>query len=157
MFEDKISTILSSLILRHLFPRTLIQIVIQVLQSGENSIYTIKELSVAINASYLALIDAGVPLRASFSATCLVITDSNEIIAEPDEEQISKAKSFHVIAFKIEEAKATSLLLAESNGSFTEEQFFKVLSVATDKCEEKHQSFRSVISEKLQKDYIWRY
>jgi exosome complex component RRP46 len=158
LIQDRISSVLSSIILRHLHPRSLIQLVVQVLEPGEPSFYTCRELATAINSAVVALIDAAVPLQGVVIATSLVITTDGEYVFDPDQDILNSndVKSDHVIGYEMANGHAERLLLCESNGSFTEEQLFEALSKASDQCEGLYKNLRSVIGESVQQKFIWK-
>ena len=58
LLEDKLRSLLQSLIIRYKYPRQLIQIVVQFLVVDEEPEYTCNELNAAINGCYFALIDS---------------------------------------------------------------------------------------------------
>ncbi|ODQ77806.1 hypothetical protein BABINDRAFT_163193 [Babjeviella inositovora NRRL Y-12698] len=160
LLEDKLRSVLSSVIVRHIYPRQLIQIVVQVLQAGESAEYTVRETAAAINASFLALIDANVALHTSFSATCLAAptaqSPKEKFILSPTADELKKALSNHVVAYSIVNGESEKLLLSDSNGSFTEAQLYHVLDVGAAECELIHKKFRQTAKEKIEHDYVWQ-
>lgn len=156
LMEDKLLSLLQNVIARFQNPRQLIQIVIQFLITEPiPNHYTNSQLSAAANACYYALIDANVPLLCSFAAVPIAIY-KNEIIANPAPQVITESESNHVVCYGIHDAKADSLLLVESQGSFTSEQLFKVLDIAQKECESVHQEQRTYLQEKVSQDFIWK-
>lgn len=154
--EDKVRAILSQVIIGHLYPRQLIQITTQILEAGEDVEYTSKELSTIINSSYLALVDANIGLNASFASESFAITDNGDIIASPSKSQLRSSKSSHIVVYAIKNGKSSNLLFSDSIGSFTEDQVYKVLDLASKKIETTHQTFRKTIQTKVERDFVWQ-
>ncbi|CCH42404.1 Polyribonucleotide nucleotidyltransferase [Wickerhamomyces ciferrii] len=155
LLEDKLRAILSQVIIGHLFPRQLIQITSQVLESGEDREYTSKELSAIVNSSYLALIDANIGLSVSFAAQDIAITESGELIAGPTKEQLRSSKSSHVVVYAIENGEPSNILFSDSIGTFTEDEVYRVLAIAKQHTGKVHQKFRKTLQEKVEKDFVW--
>ncbi|KAH3675022.1 hypothetical protein WICMUC_002854 [Wickerhamomyces mucosus] len=156
LLEDKLRQVLTPVIIGILYPRQLIQITIQVLQSGEDKEYTSKELSTIINATYLALIDSNIGLKVSFAAESFAISTDDEIITAPSRSQLKSSKSSHIVSYEISNGKATKLLFSDSIGTFSENQIYQILDLAATKVEETHQIFRKTIQDKIEKDFIWQ-
>ncbi|KAK6203095.1 ribosomal protein S5 domain 2-type protein [Scheffersomyces amazonensis] len=176
VLEDKLRGMLQAVIVRHLYPRQLIQIIVQIQatplskhQGGAYSNhrdeveYSNVELNAAINGCYFALVDAGIALYSSFASTCISITkpheinDNQEYIIQPTLDQLNNSSSHHIICFSIEDKKATKLLLIDSLGEFTEEELFTVISKGVEQTELLHENYqRKYISDKIHNDYIWK-
>lgn len=156
LIEDKVRAILSQVIIGHLYPRQLVQITAQILEAGEDVEYTSKELSAIINSSYLALIDANIGLNASYASEHFAITENGEIIVSPSKSQLRSSKSSHIVVYAIKNGKSSNLLFSDSIGSFTEEQVYKVLELASKKIETIHQTFRKTIQSKVERDFVWQ-
>ncbi|RHZ75784.1 hypothetical protein Glove_209g143 [Diversispora epigaea] len=106
---------LESIIQANLHPRTLIQVVCQVLMD-DGSI-----LATAINATTMALINAGISMRDIAVAVSCVICKDGTILIDPKEQEIEENQSFHTFAFN---KVSLNLLFCESFGVFTEKQYF---------------------------------
>jgi exosome complex component RRP46 len=156
LLEDKLRSVLSQAILGQVYPRQLIQVVAQVLESGEDDSYTCKEVASILNGAYLALIDANVSLKYSFAAESFSIAQDGEIIANPTPLDLKQSKSSHVVCYAIQDAKARDLLFSDSIGTFTEQELYKVLAHAVDSVENHHQHFRKTIQRKIEKDFVWQ-
>lgn len=156
LLENKLRCVLSQTISTTSYPRQLIQIVAQVLESGEDERYTCKEVASIINASYLALIDAAVGLKCSFAAESFAIAQDGEVIANPTPLDLRQSKSSHVVCYSIKEAKVDTLVFSDSIGSFSEKQLYDVLAKARDSVEAHHRHFRSTIHTKISRDFVWR-
>lgn len=75
---------------------------------------------------------AAIPLTSVATATLLAVAngDGDEIIVDPSPVEVSKAKSTHVLGFTVDE----KLLLVESEGSFTVDEWDKVLQTGQRLC-----------------------
>lgn len=167
--EDKLRSILQSIIIRYKYPRQLIQIVVQFLitennindngSNQHNKDFTLTELNAAINCCYFALIDANIALYNSFSSTSISIPldAKEEYYINPDMDNLIDSESHHVVCFSLKDGKATNLMLLESHGKFTEDQLLLVISKASDECESIHNTYqRKYISNKVENDFIWK-
>ncbi|KAJ1645575.1 exosome non-catalytic core subunit rrp46 [Coemansia erecta] len=103
-------------ILGHLHPRTLVQINLQV-KENDGSVD-----AAAINATALALVDAGIPLRAMVAAASCAVRKDGEIVVDPVEEEIKKAMSTHTFAFS-SNSPDDNPVYVDSRGSFTMDQY----------------------------------
>ncbi|KAG7661470.1 RRP46 [[Candida] subhashii] len=155
LLEDKLRSLLQSIIIRYKYPRQLIQIVVQFLIIDEPTEYTCNELSAAINCCYFALIDADIALNSSF-ASVVSCYNSGNLINNPPGDVLATSDSHHVVCFDIVEEKANKVLLLESQGEFTEEELFNFISKSVTVAEELHTLQRKFIKEKIDKDYIWK-
>ncbi|KAJ2725804.1 exosome non-catalytic core subunit rrp46 [Coemansia sp. Benny D115] len=102
-------------ILAHLHPRTLIQINLQVREDDGSAV------SAAINATTMALVDAGVAMRFMVAAaTCAVVR--GELLVDPVAEEIKEATAVHTFAFTKDSADPVYI---DSRGEFTMEEYNK--------------------------------
>lgn len=171
--ESRLLSALKPMILRSNHPRTLIQIVVQVVQSAgseDNAITTPLLLAPALNAAVLALLDAGVPLKSVLTATTVAfLKGSGELIVEPELEDLKNAASKHVLAF----TSAGLLGFVESEGEFEFEDFERVVKAGKNVCSARREGddndtdmdtggqgvgelMRKVVREKVEKDLRWR-
>lgn len=171
VLEDLLRSVLQLVIVRYRYPRQLIQIVVQFLTTDvdrEGSIvvsgdtaasggaFTSNELSAAFNACYFALIDANVALYNSFASVSVAIDNEGQIIESPTLKQLQDSSSHHVVCFDIRDKKAHKILLVESDGSFSEEQLFRVIELASSSCQKIHKTIqRPLIESKVKQDFIW--
>lgn len=154
LLEDKLRSLLQSLIIRYKYPRQLIQIVVQFLVVDEEPEYTCNELNAAINGCYFALIDADLALYLSFASTNVCLNLGN-LIKDPTGDAVATSDSHHVLCFSLEDGKVGKLLLLESAGEFNESQLFDLISKSVLTVEELHKLQRKAIEAKVEKDYIW--
>lgn len=138
LLEDKLRAVLTPIIARHQYPRQLCQITIQILNSGEpEEQFSQRELSTAINASLLALLDAGVALLSLCVSVPLAISKKSRcIIAEPNSQALKDSESVHVLALQISTRgdQVQNILLLDSYGNFSDETIFTILETGEKKC-----------------------
>ncbi|KAG0087371.1 Exosome component 5 [Podila epicladia] len=158
--EQNIRETLEPILLSGLHPRTLIQIVVQTMKD-DGCI-----LSTAFNATILALLDAGIPLKSILgSVTCIIDAQSNEILLDPTTEELAHAKSTHVFVFDNKSSIANNedimdqeellanVLFSDSTGSFSEEEYFECSRVCFKAAQAVHGFIRTAVEKKLQKEY----
>lgn len=143
----------------------------------------ILELSTAINAVSIALVDAGIPLIGIVCAVPIAIIDTKNIsydyqtyqlqkkkknrntiiendstlyIIDPSEDDLNNSTSWHAIAYELKEGQIARLLLCESSGKFTKIQLFKVLEHASTACVQIYENFSKAVSSKLENDFVWK-
>ncbi|KAI5966176.1 RRP46 [Candida pseudojiufengensis] len=155
LLEDKIRSLLQSIIIRFKYPRQLIQIVIQFLIIDENSGFTCNELNSAINCCFFALVDSDLSIFSSF-ASIVVCYNQGNLIFNPPGNVLETCDSHHVLCFNFKNEKVKDLMLLESVGSFTESELFNLISKSVTHVEELHQQQRKIINDKISKDYIWK-
>ncbi|TWU77925.1 exosome non-catalytic core subunit rrp46 [Metarhizium rileyi] len=122
------------------FPRCMIQVTLQVMETPENAYKNTKLLQAQLNliiipalfhAAILGLLTAAIPLKTVATATTLAIpVNSDSLIVDPSAEEAATAKSLHALAFTSDD----ELLLAESSGSFFVEDWNRVLETGQRVC-----------------------
>ncbi|ODV83983.1 hypothetical protein CANARDRAFT_201888 [[Candida] arabinofermentans NRRL YB-2248] len=157
LLETKLNKILKPMINLNLYPRQSIQIVIQVLKSGEFRDYSITELSTIVNCVYISLLNSGISLKSSFLSSCCVILQNNEIKLNPTIDDLKSCKSNHIAVFNLKNAKTDELIYCDSLGSFSDDQFFKVLNYCATDIEHNNEFIRKSIANTIEKDYIWKF
>ncbi|KAL2261592.1 hypothetical protein VTK26DRAFT_3832 [Humicola hyalothermophila] len=140
--ESILQSSLSQIILVKNFPRSLIQVVLQIEDSPENDYVNTKIIQASLNfaimpallqTAVLALLSAAVPMRATATATAVALVrrdGANEEIIDPSPREIETAQSVHVLAFTSHD----ELLLAESEGDFTVKEWDSVYETAKRIC-----------------------
>ncbi|CAJ2501718.1 Uu.00g045710.m01.CDS01 [Anthostomella pinea] len=140
--ESLIQSTLRQIILVNNFPRTLIQVVLQVTVAPENDYANAKVAQANLNlpilpallqTAVLSLLSAALPLRATLASTALAILPEHgdrRIISSPTGRQIEQSQSFHVFAFTSHD----ELILAESEGSFSMKEWDDALAAAQGTC-----------------------
>lgn len=86
-----------------------------------------------VQTAVLALLSAGVPMRATATATAIAIArqdGAQRTIVDPSPREIETARSVHVLAFTSHDG----LLLAESEGDFTVREWDEVYETARAIC-----------------------
>ncbi|AAS50400.2 AAR035Cp [Eremothecium gossypii ATCC 10895] len=153
LLEDKVRATITPVVETFLHPRQLCQITLQVLKSVGQHEHM--ELAVALNAAYLALLDAGVPLRAVLSAVSIAVSTEGELTQNPSPAELQDARSVFTAAFSVADGVNT-LLLLDGNGTFEESTVSKVLELAEKECVRLAGELRHAVKEKLEKDFIWK-
>ncbi|RDW78168.1 hypothetical protein BP5796_06020 [Coleophoma crateriformis] len=129
--ESIIQSTLRQIVLIQNFPRTLIQLTLQITGTPENETTGSKIVQAGSNlailpallqTSNLTLLSASIPLSTTISsvAVALILEDSSRsIIPHPTLLEIQRADSVHVLGF----TSAGGLLIAESEGCFSLEDW----------------------------------
>lgn len=155
LIEERIFSAISPCILRKLHPRTLIQIVVQILESGEKPIYNVNEMAASINAAGVALIDAAIPLQ-GIPVACALAVVENSIVVDPSDYQLQNSQSTHVIAYEFRDDLPHRILLCESTGEFTEEQVMACLDEAVKICTEAYSSLSTAVEQRIERSFAWK-
>jgi len=115
---------LETSIMSELYPRTSIDIFIEVLQSDGGS------RCAGITAASLALADAGIPLR-EIVAACAVGKIEGKIALDPSDIEDKEGEGELPVTFM---PKANAITLIQMDGSFTEDEFNQALDTAISAC-----------------------
>ncbi|CZT08455.1 hypothetical protein WAI453_007239 [Rhynchosporium graminicola] len=183
--ESILQSTLRQIILIHNFPRTLIQITLQITSTPENdtagSKLTLASsnlpiLPTLLQTAVLALLSASLPLSMTLTSTFLALTSdgsSKRIVVNPTLLESEAASSVHVMAF----TSHGDLLVAESEGDFTlreweavhdaaksfccdESQTSGARHVAQDEMDEKNGNMmmfvQSTLEDKVESDLQWK-
>ncbi|KAK0657518.1 hypothetical protein B0T16DRAFT_452966 [Cercophora newfieldiana] len=158
--ETTLQSSLTQLILVKNFPRSLIQIVLQVESAPENDYVNTKLVQASLNfaiipallqTAVLALLSAAVPMRATATSAIVAVVSqdgASELVADPSPREVEAAQSVHVLAFTSQD----ELLLAESEGDFTVKEWDDVYDTAKRICCQsgatKGESIEMVLDEK---------
>ncbi|CAM1507061.1 Fc.00g067020.m01.CDS01 [Cosmosporella sp. VM-42] len=164
------------------YPRCVIQVTLQVAQTPENDYVNAKLFQAQLNlpiipalfhASMLSLLTAAIPLKAIAAATVLAIPEDEgkDIIVDPSAVDADRAKSLHALSFTSQD----ELLFAESEGSFSVDEWTKILELGQRICCQQPQSgvdttmagssiesigmknfIRSVMETKVAADVYWK-
>lgn len=146
LMESVLRTTFEPVILGGMMPRTLIQIVVQVIKD-EGSV-----LSAAVNAITIALLDAGIPMKHMAAAITVMIDQQNELVLDPVTAELEDAKSVHTFSFDNSNTKNPALLLSDSEGLFTEEEYFSSHDLAYEAIEKVHGFLRVAVESKKHKE-----
>ncbi|KAL2072588.1 hypothetical protein VTL71DRAFT_11931 [Oculimacula yallundae] len=140
--ESILQSTLRQIILIHNFPRTLIQITLQITSTPENDSAGSKLIQASSNlpilptllqTALLALLSASIPLSMTLTSTFLALTSndsSRRIVVNPTLLESEAASSVHVMAF----TSHGDLLVAESEGDFTLKDWEAVHDAAKNIC-----------------------
>ncbi|EFX03110.1 exosome complex subunit [Grosmannia clavigera kw1407] len=120
---------LQDIVLVQEFPRCTIQVVLQIQSAPEND-YANTKLNQPGLAAVLALLSASIPMRTIATAAAVAIMPGS-IISSPSPRDAAAAQSLHVFAFSGQDDK---LLLAESEGAFTMEEWDNARTTAGKIC-----------------------
>ena len=125
-----------------------------------------------LHAAILGLLTAAIPLKAIAAATVIAIPDGDkDVIVDPTAVEADRARSLHVLGFTSQD----ELLLSESQGSFSADEWNKILELGQRVCCQhqqpgldtamaggNHESrsmkdfIRSVIEAKVAEDLYWK-
>ncbi|KAI0890007.1 uncharacterized protein GGS22DRAFT_7111 [Annulohypoxylon maeteangense] len=140
--ESLIQSTLRQIILVNNFPRTLIQVILQVTTAPENEYVNAKVVQAGSNlpilpallqTAVLALLSAALPLTATLTSTSLAIVadgQSKKVLINPSPRDIQTSESFHVFSFTSHD----ELILVESEGSFTIKEWDDAFVAAQRQC-----------------------
>lgn len=132
--ETVLQSTLKSIVLVHMFPRTLIQITLQITKAPSMKLRkTAADLSLLptlLNAAFTCLVDGGIPLATTSSAVLAIISSDGQIVLEPQEKEIASCKSIHAMAYNA----GGEQLLNESSGQFTFDEWSEVADLAKQAC-----------------------
>lgn len=154
--ETKIKKIITPMINMEQYASTEIQIVVQILESGEREQFGCMELACAVNSLYLALLSAGISLKASFLSSFCACKDGN-IIVRPTRDELDFSTAHHVSVFSIIDGKADEIIYSDSLGQTTEEELFAALDVISNDINKLNDSVRQTILDGVVNDYIWKF
>ncbi|KAI9786703.1 MAG: exosome non-catalytic core subunit rrp46 [Peltula sp. TS41687] len=118
--ESIIEATLRQVILIKNFPRTLIQVTLQVCQIPEHHRTPRQDspnlllLPALLQTSLLALLSACIPLSVTFMSVLVVVLSDGNFACNPSPDELEQAASIHVLAFSLH----GDLLVVESEGSF---------------------------------------
>ena len=125
--ESVIASLLRTLLLIHMHPRTLIQVTLQVTKEPslkiKRTVADIALLPALANAAFLALVDGALPLERTMIAGLGVVRDEGAVIIDPTEKELVGCKSVHAVAYSAQ----GGILLNESAGRFDIQQWQEVM------------------------------
>jgi len=149
-FESILHATLRKVVQTEKFPRTLVQVTLQVVskpepeKKGDYRLNPVSELGILpalLHTALLALLSANIPLETTFTAALAAVVptdasagqDSNasrKVVLPTPSTDLSSATSLHVFAFTAER----ELLLAESEGDFNFEMWERAYEEAEKAC-----------------------
>ncbi|KAH8156414.1 hypothetical protein CIB48_g11829 [Xylaria polymorpha] len=140
--ESLLQSTLRQIVLVNNFPRTLIQIILQITVTPDNEYVNGKLVQAHVNlpvlpallqTATLSLLSASLPMTATLTSTSLAIVSEDgrrQTVANPTAREIEQSQSFHVLAF----TSQNELILAESEGAFTMKEWDDIYSAARGQC-----------------------
>ncbi|KAG5440565.1 hypothetical protein PCK2_000390 [Pneumocystis canis] len=147
--EQMVWKTISPMIMRAMYPHSLIQIVIQII-SSETSEYMIAPLLAAIlNASCISLLDSGIAMKNTFCAVFLSVFSKDgktSVILNPSSKILNDSTSTHVVCYAFPNKE---LLLCDSIGFFTENELTEIFLEASVACQDTHDKIKAVIMENI--------
>ncbi|KAI7903374.1 ribosomal protein S5 domain 2-type protein [Cokeromyces recurvatus] len=146
LMETILRTAFEPIILAGMMPRTLIQVVVQILKDDGCL------LAASVNAITLALLDAGIPMKQMAGAITVMIDEkTNDLVLDPTLAELENAKSTHTFAFDNVHEKPF-VLLSDSDGVFSEEEYFSCHDLAFEAVEKIHGFLRLAVESKKEKE-----
>ncbi|KAF2173009.1 hypothetical protein M409DRAFT_16959 [Zasmidium cellare ATCC 36951] len=128
--ETVLQSVLKSIVLVHMFPRTLVQITLQITKEPSMKLRRtsgdISLIPTLLNAAVTSLVDGGIPLAMTSSAILATVSSDGRVVLEPQEKEIASCKSTHAMAFSANGEQ----LLNESSGNFNFDKWSKVADMA---------------------------
>ncbi|KAG5440213.1 hypothetical protein PCANB_001783 [Pneumocystis canis] len=139
----------SPMIMKTMYPHSLIQIVIQIIscEKSENMIAPL--LAAILNASCISLLDSGIAMKSTFCAVFLSIflkDDKTSVILNPSLKILNDSTSIHVVCYAFPNKE---LVLCDSIGFFTENELIEILLKALTACENTHDKIKATIMENI--------
>jgi exosome complex component RRP46 len=140
--ECLVADTLKSVVLLETYPRMMLQVTLQVMSQGREEEAVggggggqgesyLPALAGLVNAAVAACLDAGVEMRCSVVATTVaVMKGKGELKADPSVKDFSRMTSLHVFGF----SSVGELVLVESEGSFTFEEWERLEALARTAC-----------------------
>jgi exosome complex component RRP46 len=132
--ESVLHSLLRSIVLVHLHPRTLVQVTLQVVREpgvkfskGRGEVAILPTLA---NAAFLALVDGGLPLDTTMNAALVAVSESGAVVAGPGVKDLETCESLHAMAFGAQ----GGMLLDESTGRFDLGVWEAVADKALERC-----------------------
>jgi exosome complex component RRP46 len=132
--ESVLHSLLRSIVLVHLHPRTLVQVTLQVVREpgikfskGRGDVAILPTLA---NAAFLALVDGGLPLDTTMNAALVAVSESGAVVAGPGAKDLETCQSLHAMAFGAQ----GGMLLDESTGRFDLGVWENVADKALERC-----------------------
>ncbi|WFD35347.1 exosome non-catalytic core subunit rrp46 [Malassezia cuniculi] len=166
-----------AVVLLHHHPRTQIQVTVQTISTapasstgnlplllGPDAAPLASEIAASINAASMALLDGGIPMKATVAAVSLAVIDADKarrsladkndlvIVVDPSAEEEALAQSTHVFAFAISgidptapntDDAAVQLVYSSSAGATQLPMLSRLIQTASDVALETHAFMRS--------------
>lgn len=128
--ETILQSVLKNIVLVYMYPRTLIQITLQITKGpGIKLRRTAGDISLIptlLNAVFTSLVDGGLPLATSSSAVLAAVSQDGQVVLGPQEKDIASCRSLHAMAFNANGEQ----ILDESSGDFDFDAWSRVADMA---------------------------
>jgi exosome complex component RRP41 len=128
---------LESVIMQELYPRSAIDIFVEILQADAGTRVA------GINAASVALADAGIPMRCLVSA-CAVGKVDGELVLDLNKDEDNYGQADLPVAMN----QFGEITLCQMDGHMTEEEFGRALDMAVEGCRKLHQMQKQALIEK---------
>ncbi|WP_456468955.1 exosome complex exonuclease Rrp41 [Archaeoglobus sp.] len=112
-----------AVIMKELFPRSAIDIFVEVLQADAGS------RTACLNAASVALVDAGVPMKGIITSVAVGKADG-QIVLDPMKEEDNFGEADMPFAFLIRNGKIESIALLQMDGCMTKEEVKRAVELA---------------------------
>jgi exosome complex component RRP41 len=132
---------LESIIMKELFPRSGIDIFVEVLQADAGS------RTACLNAASVALIDAGIAMKGIVTSVA-VAKVNGELVLDPMKEEDNYGEADMPFAFVIKNGRIESIVLLQMDGKMTAEEVKKALKMAKNGAMQIYQLQREAIMKK---------
>ncbi|KAJ1937426.1 exosome non-catalytic core subunit rrp46 [Linderina macrospora] len=142
--ESAVRSTFEKEILAQLHPRTLIQINLQVRENDGSAD------AIAINATTMGLIDAGVPLKCTVAAAACAVMGDGCVVVDPTKEEVEKAVSTHTFAF--DNGSLDGPVYVDSRGRFSMSEYNACYDLCRLTCDRVLAFMRTALESKIQKE-----
>jgi len=112
-----------AVIMKELFPRSVIDIFVEVLQADAGS------RTACINAASVALVDAGIPMKGMLTSVAVAKVDGI-LVLDPMKEEDNFGEADMPFAFLIRGGKIESIALLQMDGRMTKEEIREAINLA---------------------------
>jgi len=138
---------LEPVIMKELFPRSAIDIFVEVLQADAGS------RTACLNAASVALIDAGIPMRGIVTSVAVAKVDG-VLVLDPMKEEDNYGEADIPFAFLIRNGKIEAITLLQMDGKVTPDELREALKLAKKGAMQIYQLQREAIMRKYIKEEV---
>lgn len=131
-----------AVIMKELFPRSVIDIFVEVLQADAGS------RTACINAASVALVDAGIPVKGILTSVAVAKVDGT-LVLDPMKEEDNFGEADMPFAFLIKGGKIDSIALLQMDGRLTRDEIKEALKLAKKGAMEIYNMQREAIMKKF--------
>jgi len=133
--------------MKELFPRSAIDIFVEVLQADAGS------RTACLNAASVALIDAGIPMRGIVTSVAVAKVDG-VLVLDPMKEEDNYGEADIPFAFLIRNGKIEAITLLQMDGKVTADELREALKLAKKGAMQIYQLQREAIMKKYIKEEV---